>query len=293
MVHARYSVSMKRHSRLRIVIAAGLAVLAALGAIAWIDTTRPVVRENVVAVSGISSELRILHVSDLHASRFGPGQRDVEGALAGMRFDAAVITGDLLVLRDGDRTTGFELVDVLKRHSGAVLFVPGNHDDAKLSDELASRGVIVVRAGEVVRLGSGDTRAAVVSADPAGRVSGRIAVSTPLLVVAMHQPPDPTTLAAVRHLTTGTQIFLAGHTHAGQVRIPGIGAVWAPLRWSVGPASAADDEWFPELRGIQVTGVRRSGGQVVEITPGLGTTSVPVRLFDPAELTVLRLVPLR
>ena len=124
MVHARYSVSMKRHSRLRIVIAAGLAVLAALGAIAWIDTTRPVVRENVVAVSGISSELRILHVSDLHASRFGPGQRDVEGALAGMRFDAAVITGDLLVLRDGDRTTGFELVDV----HAPTLVITGSQD---------------------------------------------------------------------------------------------------------------------------------------------------------------------
>jgi predicted MPP superfamily phosphohydrolase len=284
---------MNRRSSLPIAIVSAVAVLAALGAVAWIDTTRPVLRENVVTVPGISGELRILHVSDLHAARFGPRQSGLERVLAGTRFDAAVITGDLLVLRGGDRTAAFDLVEVLKLHTDAVLFVPGNHDDAKLSDELASRGAVVVRAGEVVRLGSGGAHATVISADRDGRISAQVAVSAPLLIVAMHQPPDAATLATARRLTRGAQVFLAGHTHAGQIRIPGIGALWAPIRWADGPPSASGDEWFPELRGIQVNGVRRSGDQVVEITPGLGTTTVPVRLFDPAELTVLRLVPAR
>jgi predicted MPP superfamily phosphohydrolase len=96
----------------------------------------------------------------------------------------------------------------------------------------------------------------------------------------------------MRPFTRGPQVFLAGHTHAGQIRIPGIGAVRSPVRWDFGPLIGGPaDEWFPELRGIQVTGVRTANGQTVEITPGLGTTSVPLRLFNPAELTVLRLVP--
>lgn len=271
-----------------------LALLAGLGAVAWVDTTQLVVGRNAVAVPGLPTRLRILHVADLHAARFGSHQSAIESAISGATFDAAVITGDLLVLQGGDRTAAFDLVDVLLRHTHVVLYVRGNHDDAALADELAARGATVVRPGEVVRFGTGDARVAVVAADSDGRVDARLAVATPLLLVAMHQPPGPVALARMRKLTSGPQVVLAGHTHAGQVRLPLVGAVWAPLRWGPDPLDyTAADEWFPELRGIQVTGVRSSGSQVVEVTPGLGTTTVPVRLFDPAELTVLTLTPER
>jgi uncharacterized protein len=284
-----YSEAMKRRTFLYVTLAAAFAAAAALGWVGWTDTTAPVLRENVVPVSGISGELRVLHVSDLHSARFGTKQADIERLLAGARFDAAVITGDLLAAQGSDRAASFELVSVLQKHTDAVLFVPGNHDDPALSDELSARGVAVVRAGTAVRLIAGDTRVTVVSADRYGRVSADVAVATPLLLVAMHQPPDANTLSSVRPLTRGTQVFLAGHTHGGQIRVPGIGAVRAPLRW----VGDDPDEWFPDWRGIAVMGVYRHDGQVVEISPGLGTTIVPFRLFDPAELTVLRLVPMR
>lgn len=284
---------MRPRSRLLAALAA-LAVVTALGAVAYLDTTRPVERVHTEQVRGISRELRILHLADLHAMRFGPGQRDIERELGGQQFDAIVITGDLLAYRAGDRTPARELVDVLKKHSDAILFVRGNHDSPDLAGDLAARGVTVLEKGSVVRLGSGATRTTVVYADPTGLIDTSVSVETTLLVIAMHQPPDAATLAAARRLTRGTQVFLAGHTHGGQIRIPGIGAVRAPVRWQFGPIiGGAADEWFPEWRGIPVMGVYRRGDQIVEITPGLGTVSVPVRLFDPAELTVLRLVPQR
>lgn len=281
-----------RHRRTLIAIAVLALFAAGLGSVAWIDTTQVTVRENRAAVPGLESPVRILHVADLHAARFGEHQAAIDEALAGRRFDAAVVTGDLLVLRGGDRTAAFDLVRVLLRHTAVVLYVRGNHDDAALGDELASRGVTVVRPGEVVRFQAGATRVAAISAGPDGRVDASLAVSTPLLLVAMHQPPGAATLAEVRALTNGPQVLLAGHTHAGQVRLPLVGAIWAPLRWGdSNPDYTTADEWFPDLRGIQVRGARTSGSQVVEVTPGLGTTTVPVRLFDPAEITVLELVP--
>jgi hypothetical protein len=260
--------------------------------VAYSDTARVVVRTNVEEVRGISQELRILHLADLHATRFGPRQVDIEKELGTQRFDAIVISGDLLTSPAGDRAPAFELIDVLKAHSDAILFVRGNHDGHELAGALTKRGVICLKEGSVVRIGSGGTRATFVYADPAGLVDARVSVDTALLIVAMHQPPDDATLAAIRQRTRGTQVLLAGHTHGGQIRIPGLGAVRAPVRWKYGPIIGGPlDEWFPEWRGAHVMGVDRRGDQIVEITPGLGTTSVPVRLFDPAELTVLRLVP--
>jgi predicted MPP superfamily phosphohydrolase len=61
--------------------------------------------------------------------------------------------------------------------------------------------------------------------------------------------------------------MLAGHTHGGQIRLPGIGAVVnasaAPLRWTYG--------WVNE------------GGRRMYVTSGLGTSGLPIRLGIPPE----------
>jgi predicted MPP superfamily phosphohydrolase len=68
-------------------------------------------------------------------------------------------------------------------------------------------------------------------------------------------------------------LTLAGHTHGGQVRIPGIGRPIVPSRF----------------------GDRYAAGHVVEggrhlfVTPGVGTSMLPVRLLVPPEVSVLRL----
>ncbi len=69
-------------------------------------------------------------------------------------------------------------------------------------------------------------------------------------------------------------LTLSGHTHGGQVVLPGVGALQTSSRygdrflagWVEGPA-----------RGY--------------VSRGLGVTSVPVRINCPAELTVLDLTP--
>ena len=75
----------------------------------------------------------------------------------------------------------------------------------------------------------------------------------------------------VRERTTRTHLTLAGHTHGGQISLPGVGilknASKAPLRWT--------------------HGLVRERGQYLYVTSGIGTSGVPLRWRVPAEFVVL------
>jgi uncharacterized protein len=89
--------------------------------------------------------------------------------------------------------------------------------------------------------------------------------------------PDKPTIVLVHdpvwfaHLPAGPHLMLAGHTHGGQIRLPGIGivrnATKAPLRWS--------------------HGLIEESGQYLYVTSGIGTSGLPVRWGVPPEFAVL------
>lgn len=76
------------------------------------------------------------------------------------------------------------------------------------------------------------------------------------------------------YLAWGADLILSGHLHGGMVRIPGIGGV-------IGP----DFVLFPKYSGE----MRRVGDQTVIVSKGLGTHTIHIRLFNPAEVVVLSL----
>ena len=76
------------------------------------------------------------------------------------------------------------------------------------------------------------------------------------------------------YLAWGADLILSGHLHGGMVRIPGIGGV-------IGP----DFVLFPKYSGE----MRRVGRQTVIVSKGLGTHTIHIRLFNPAEIVVLSL----
>ena len=66
-------------------------------------------------------------------------------------------------------------------------------------------------------------------------------------------------------------LVLAGHLHAGQIVVPLPGR---KLR-------------LAHLRAREVEGVYRHGSTILHVSPGLGTTFVPFRLFARPEVTEL------
>jgi predicted MPP superfamily phosphohydrolase len=74
----------------------------------------------------------------------------------------------------------------------------------------------------------------------------------------------------------GFDLVLAGHTHGGQVRLPGIGAVVTNC----------------SLPGGLAAGLSRVGNSWLHVSPGLGNGLYsPIRFNCPPEATFLRLVP--
>lgn len=73
------------------------------------------------------------------------------------------------------------------------------------------------------------------------------------------------------HLPAGPHLMLAGHTHGGQIRLPGIGVVRtatkAPRRW--------------------IHGLIEERGQYLYVTSGIGTSGLPLRWGVPPEIAVL------
>lgn len=89
-------------------------------------------------------------------------------------------------------------------------------------------------------------------------------------ILLAHQPDF-----VEQYLKWGADLVLSGHHHGGIVRIPGVGAVLSP---QLKP--------FPRYSGGFY---REKGGQYVAVSRGLGTHTVNLRLFNPAEVVVLHL----
>ncbi len=275
-------------------IVAGLAfwVVSAAVPVAVRDTNVPTLREMRIPVAGLSREVTILHVTDLHSRWFGPGQSRVAALLKGRKVDAVVFTGDLM---DGDADERElppvgALVNALRPLTGEFVSVPGNHDFEQGPGELATMGVPTLWAGETTGIGKA-TGVYAVSADQDWNIKAPAAPGSRVLVVAMHQPPDAATLAQASRLTTGTVLVLAGHTHGGQIRLPGVGAVIAPPDWGFHGLGSLTDQVLPEHQGFMIDGAYRRGRAWIDVSPGLGTSKLPFRLNDPAEVTLIRLVP--
>jgi predicted MPP superfamily phosphohydrolase len=89
--------------------------------------------------------------------------------------------------------------------------------------------------------------------------------TTGTTILLAHDPRRLTEAAAF-----DVQLVLSGHTHGGQVLLPGVGAVAGRK--------------FPVLAG---TG--RDGNATVYVSRGVGTVYVPVRINCPPDVSVLTL----
>ena len=85
--------------------------------------------------------------------------------------------------------------------------------------------------------------------------------------------PDAAEMRAIRNNAYRIDLMLSGHTHGGQVRLPGIGTPVVPSAF--GQKYAA--------------GLVRGPACRVFISCGLGTTIMPIRFGQPPEIAMLTL----
>jgi predicted MPP superfamily phosphohydrolase len=230
-------------------------------------------------VSGLSPELsglRIGFLTDLHRSETVSDEMAATAVelLMSEAPDLIVLGGDYVTFgRGGGRRFVGAAAEALAPLSAphGVFAVLGNHDDERdMPAALQARGFTVLRdrrtrihvRGEPLDIAGIDywTRRIV---DIERVVRG---ASSNLMLLA-HTPARLIEAAAL-----AVPLVLSGHTHGGQIVLPGLGAVAA--------------REFPVVEGSA-----RRESTAIFVSRGVGTVYIPVRLNCPPEVAVLTLEP--
>jgi hypothetical protein len=227
-----------------------------------------------IRTPGLKAPVSLLHLTDVHVRGITPGLERLARALPRLQPDAVVLTGDL-VARGFQPVAVHRLLASLPPAPLGRFAILGNWEHwAGVEVEpwralLAQHGVtlLVDAWADVGPLRVGGTDDAYAGTPDWDRFLA--AVPRGPHVVLTHTPDAFPRLAA-----GGARLVLAGHTHGGQVRLPGLGAAWTPR--GTGP---------------YVHGWYEQGGAWLHVSAGLGWSLVPVRIGVPAEVAFVHLLP--
>ena len=269
------------------VLVAGLAGVGALGAYAAaVEPRLLLLREPSVASRWWPAgrpALRIGILSDLHAAWPLVTTARIERIVARLlaaRPDLVLLPGDFVSTHTRFvRGIAIEPVaHALRRLAQAAptLAVLGNHDwyygGERVARALERCGIRVLRneAARVQLVGGALWIAGLDDAwtgrDDAGRALHAVDRTAPLIVLS--HVPDP-----FASLPPEAALTVAGHTHGGQVCLPGYG----PLRTAT------------RLPRELAYGLTEMHGRHLYVSGGVGTTALPIRFARPPEIALLTL----
>ena len=240
----------------------------------------PRLRRRTVRIPGLPTVLdgyRIGQISDLHCGDQIPEARVARwvARLNAQALDLVAVTGDLIVHGSSHVEAVARALGGLRAKDGAFVSM-GNHDyftdgehfvrtlEAQGLTVLRNRGVVIQRGQAQLYVAGADdtwTRRHDVELALADRP-----VDAPTVLLAH----DPNLFPEAARL--GVELTLSGHTHGGQLGIPGVRRLSLArfiTRWTAG--------------------LYRQGRSWLYVNRGAGTTGPPIRLGAPAELTVLTL----
>jgi len=222
----------------------------------------------------------ILHLTDLHDKEFGTAGKDLLELIKGFSFDMVALTGDMVVGERPQLTPALELVAGLRSFSGSPVYsVPGNHEWAlgrarEFNNKLRAAGVRVL-VNESTAVERGRERLWVAGVDDPVTLRDRLDLALsatdgrePRLLLAHSPHPFP------RAASAGVDLMLVGHTHAGQVRLPLVGAAYVPAMG-----------YFPRWD----YGLFSSGSTTMIVNAGLGESMIPVRFNIRPEVALVTL----
>lgn len=291
--------------------------------IALLDDTRFVIRRYEVRSAKVSRKLTFVFVSDLHEKEYGKNNEKLIQAIAREHPDAVLSGGDNIIAKKAmyDTTESFMEKPVRLFRSLAkicpVFAVNGNHEDAMRQEEYNEErpgmpGSHLARdlndayeerlkeAGAVslhnrrVRFAGIDLCGLELPHDSYDK-QRRYRPQEDEVERSIGFLPDPDTFTLLvthnpkyfpLYALWGADLTLCGHIHGGILRFGRRGLL------------SPDYTFFPKyccgeyhLRTIPSKSERKAGDRTLIVSCGLGTHTLPVRIFNPAELCVITVCP--
>lgn len=242
------------------------------------NADRVVVRHNTVASARLPLSFdgfTILHITDLHVDISEGALQHLIGLVGDLTYDICVLTGDYRGKTFGPFDSSLDGVERLRaRLRGPIYGVLGNHDSICMAPRMEAMDIRmlfnecepITRGGQVIFLAGVDDPH-FYRADDIPKAAAAIPQGAYSILLS-HTPE--TYDEAARH---GFDLMLSGHTHGGQLCLPG----GIPIKLEAA---------LPRAMGAGAWNYRGLAGYT---SVGTGTSLLPVRLNCPAEVTLHRL----
>lgn len=273
----------------------------ALCALAGVEVIRELhsfqVRRYRIPLSEMKKEekVKVLFLTDLHGKQYGKGNIKLINKIREEAPDYIFIGGDMLTRRkeETEQTVMRFLEEIV--HICPVYMANGNHEQKmkekpeyygaryeRYRDAVKETGIHLLE-NDSVRLMFGQQPVRVTGLEipltcykrmkkenlPISQIVDLVgnAGKEEYQILLAHNPA-----CMWQYWKWGADLVLSGHLHGGIVRIPGIGGVITP-----------QFKLFPKYSGDMY----QKDGHISVVSKGLGTHTVNVRLFNPAELTAI------
>ena len=233
------------------------------------------VRRHDIVMPGLPASFdgfTILQISDLHVDMNAGAMRRLNELLPDLRYDLCVLTGDYRGKTFGPYDATIEGMARMRAHiAGPVYAVLGNHDTIRMVPALEAMGIRML-LNETLPLVRDAERLHLAGIDDAHyyRVDNIEKAASPIpddeFSILLSHTPEIYRQAA----HAGFDLMLSGHTHGGQICLPG--AIPITL-----------DATLPRRMGSGAWRYRRMVGYT---SVGVGSCIVAVRINCPPEITL-------
>ncbi len=237
-----------------------------------------------VKVPGLERPVRIVQLSDIHVEYLTRREEELPGFIERLQPDFIVMTGDYTSEEfTNDEETDNHLRTLVNRFSApmGVYAVNGNAEFVYVMDLLFEGTNVHLLENKVLMIPELDERVALVGLnhiqperDAASLKELMSQLSADVFSILLYHKPD----LAYDARDAGVDLYLCGHTHGGQVRLPLIGALITNSRYG---------------KTFEM-GSYTLDGMTLFVNRGLGFTggNAPrIRFLAPPEVAVIDLIP--
>lgn len=231
-----------------------------------------------IQMAGLKKDVKIVHLSDLHIGHFRgvKWMQKIADITKAQQPDIVCITGDLF---DGKIRLNKNVIAPLKQLEAPIYFVEGNHDGytdiKKIKQNLKKEGIRVLsnqiantHGLQIVGLNHMLADEDAVDIHAKHKTMKEVLEIMPIYpempTILLHHSPDGIEYAN----KAGVNLFLAGHTHAGQLF----------------PINCIANMIFAYNRGLH-----QYKDTQIYVSEGIGTFGPPMRIGTRSEIVVLNL----
>ena len=260
-----------------------------------IDNRRLIIRNYEITSDKVKKDLRIAFLSDLHGNEHGKDNRKLIDAVEKARPDVVIMGGDMITSRAGEvdeKKVDIPVSLVKNLNNHRIYYGIGNHEYCMylyredfgdyydvLMKRLKENGAGILRnESEYIEEYGAEIQGLEIERDYYKR-GCKVHMEPEYIEKLTGKRHDDRFRVLLAHnpeyfdaYSKEADLVLSGHFHGGIVRLPLIGGVISS-RLSL----------FPKYDG----GMFELDGSVMIVSRGLGSHTIPLRVFNPCELCII------